>query len=323
MRGTHRARGLGWWGLVSWGFLLVAVGWGCSGGGDSRMADRDPARLIIVSGDRQVGVPGEELPEPLVVRLEDQFGNPVVGEPVTGAVVQGEGVLLPSTPAGALASQPQQDGAGSLVTVTTDAQGHAAFRLQVGTDGEAIMVEVTAPQLPQVGSVEFLTVVGLVVGLIDPVAIAIGANGRLVVVDRALNAVVRVHPVRGSASIVSSDAIGGGPPFFSPFGIAVEANGRLVVIDTVLNAVVRVDPVSGNRTIVSGCVAFDLPTFACTGGIVGSGPQLFFPRGIAVEATGQLVVVDEVLNAVVQRGPGEWEPHHRLGCYYWPYPTLP
>ena len=162
MRGTHWARGLGWLGLVGWGFLLVGVG-GCSGGGDSRMADRDTARLIIVSGDRQVGVPGEELPEPLVVRLEHRFGNPVVGEPVTGAVVQGDGVLLPSTPAGALASQPQQDGAGSLVTVTTDAQGQAAFRLQVGTDGEAIMVEVTAPQLPQVGSVEFLTVVGLVV----------------------------------------------------------------------------------------------------------------------------------------------------------------
>src|SRR5262249_8083947 len=50
------------------------------------VADRATARLIIVSGNNQVGQPGEILPEPLVVRLEDQFGNPLAGEPITGTI---------------------------------------------------------------------------------------------------------------------------------------------------------------------------------------------------------------------------------------------
>jgi hypothetical protein len=50
------------------------------------VADRDNVRLIQGSGNNQVGKPGELLPLPLVVRLEDQFFNPVGGVPVTGQV---------------------------------------------------------------------------------------------------------------------------------------------------------------------------------------------------------------------------------------------
>ena len=78
------------------------------------------------------------------------------------------------------------------------------------------------------------------------------------------------------------------PGFYLPRGIAVEATGGLVVVDRGLDkavrgspsaAVVRVDPVSGDRTIVSDDVT-------------GAGPAFTFPFGIAVEATGDLVVTD-------------------------------
>ena len=73
----------------------------------------------------------------------------------------------------------------------------------------------------------------------------------LVAVDSSLDAVVRVDPLTGDRTIVSSTSNGTGPAFNNPLGIAVEATGDLVVVDADLDAVVRVDPVTGDRTIVS------------------------------------------------------------------------
>jgi hypothetical protein len=225
------------------------------------VGDRETARLIIVSGDRQVGEPGQVLTAPLVVRLEDQFRNPVVAEPVSGAVVQGEGVLLASATAGPLSLQPPQASAGPPVTVPTDAQEQAAFRLQAGDSGKAIVVEVTAAALPQVPPVHFLTVIGL----ISPRGIAVEASNSLLVVDSDLRAVVRVDTVAGSAAIVTDPNTGRGPLFIEPLAVAVEATGRLVVVDAGLGAVLRVDPRTGDRAITSGCAALDAEG-RCVGG---------------------------------------------------------
>jgi hypothetical protein len=86
------------------------------------IADRSTARLIRVSGNNQVGQPGEDLPEPLVVQLEDQFGNPMGGEPVGAVIIQGEGTLRPAMPplgssGGALPLQSRDE------QISTDAQG--------------------------------------------------------------------------------------------------------------------------------------------------------------------------------------------------------
>jgi hypothetical protein len=72
--------------------------------------------------------------------------------------------------------------------------------------------------------------------------------------------------------------------FLNVVSIAVEPRRTLAVVDAVRKAVARVDPSSGDRTLVSGCV--DL---ACRN-IIGSGPQLRSPEGIAVEITGTLVL---------------------------------
>jgi hypothetical protein len=56
-----------------------------------------PAALVAASGDAQVGLAGEALSLPLVARLQDAFGNAVVGASVTFAVVDGGGsVATPS-----------------------------------------------------------------------------------------------------------------------------------------------------------------------------------------------------------------------------------
>jgi sugar lactone lactonase YvrE len=117
-----------------------------------------------------------------------------------------------------------------------------------------------------------------------PVAIAVEAAGTLVVLDMALSGprVLRVDPVSGTRTIVADAPAAGGPDVDSG-DIAVEATGDLVVLEKSsfprLIRVVRVDPVSGVRSLV-----FDATT--------GSGPVPVRPVGLAVEATGTLVLVD-------------------------------
>jgi hypothetical protein len=182
----------------------------------------------------------------LVVQLEDQFGNPMGGEPVRAVIIQGEGTLRPAMPplgssGGALPLQSRDE------QISTDAQGRAAFRLKLGDSEESIEVEVTAVSLPQVLPVQFLTVIGL----ISPRGIAVGVTNSLVVVDSDLRAVVRVDPVEGSAAIIAATNVGGGPPFIEPLAMAVEAAGALIIVDRRVKAVVRVDLHTGNRAIIS------------------------------------------------------------------------
>src|SRR5207244_3280248 len=69
--------------------------------------------LVPVAGNNQRVQPGEVLPEPLVGRLQDQFGNPVVGEAMAMRITRGEGSVI-------------------AADATTDAQGEARVRVQAG-----------------------------------------------------------------------------------------------------------------------------------------------------------------------------------------------
>ena len=110
------------------------------GGGTSRAATGP--QLIPVAGNNQSALPGQELPTPLVVRLEDQVGAPVVGAHLTATLLQGDAVFL------------------SAASTVTDAQGEARFRLQAGQGDADLVVEVAAPALPQVAPVQFLAIIG-------------------------------------------------------------------------------------------------------------------------------------------------------------------
>ena len=141
--------------------------------------------------------------------------------------------------------------------------------------------------------------------------------GHLVVTDPGLKVVVRVDPQTGDRTHVSGctaldaekrcvgEIIGAGPAFDRPAALAVEATGDLVVVDEGLGAVVRVDPHTGERTLVSGCPAIDAQG-NCQGPVIGEGPAFHSPWGIAIEATGALVVVD-----VRAESGGASQPPHR------------
>jgi hypothetical protein len=57
----------------------------------------DPTQFIILSGNNQIAQPGTGLPDSIVVRLADQYGNGVPGATVQWAVPNGGGVVSPST----------------------------------------------------------------------------------------------------------------------------------------------------------------------------------------------------------------------------------
>jgi hypothetical protein len=51
-------------------------------------------RLVSVAGNNQRGRIGEELLEPLIIRVEDEFNNPLAGVPVTAEILQGAAVFV-------------------------------------------------------------------------------------------------------------------------------------------------------------------------------------------------------------------------------------
>ena len=114
--------------------------------------DRASATLLEVSGNNQTAPPGETVPEPLVVRLEDQYGNPVPEATVMAEVTAGEAEVSQSPTAAV------QFGTGSQVTVMTDDRGEARFSLFVRETATAdITTTITAAG--RTGPVVFLTLI--------------------------------------------------------------------------------------------------------------------------------------------------------------------
>jgi len=77
--------------IVSFAATILLAG--CDSATDSGRAG-PPARLDIVSGDAQQAVAGEELPQPLVVKVLDAKGKPVKGQIVNFRVVSGGGSVF-------------------------------------------------------------------------------------------------------------------------------------------------------------------------------------------------------------------------------------
>ena len=104
--------------------------------------------------------------------------------------------------------------------------------------------------------------------------------------------VIKVDPVTGARTTISSNASATGPPFAGPEGIVVAPDGSILVGDYDAFAgggggVIRVDPATGTRTAVS------------ENGAPTGGPSFVDPSGLAVDSAGRIVVADA--SAVVIR----------------------
>ena len=83
--------------------------------------------------------------------------------------------------------------------------------------------------------------------------LAVDAAGNIIVAGDG-SGVVRVHPVTGAQTVVST-----GGQFQNPFGVAIDAGGRIFVADAA-GGITRVDPTTGAQTLFSWNGQLHAPT---------------------------------------------------------------
>lgn len=83
--------------------------------------------------------------------------------------------------------------------------------------------------------------------------VTLDANGHIIVVGDG-SGVVRIHPLNGSQTVVSS-----GGEFRTPFGVTIDSSGRIVVADAG-GGITRVNPTTGAQTRLSWNGQLHAPT---------------------------------------------------------------
>ncbi len=118
------------------------------------------------------------------------------------------------------------------------------------------------------------------IGPDEGAAVTINA-GDILVADNGSPRVIRVDPVSGAQTLVSSGGL-----FVAPIGLALEASGDILVTTPgTSRGVIHVNPINGAQTPVS------------TGGLFAN------PIGLAIEASGNILVSDQttLINGAVIR----------------------
>lgn len=118
---------------------LIATAASCARDATGSFArDNVPSQVTITSGDVQQATVGTELPQPLVVRVVNNKGKALSGQPVNFVVVGGNGHMLAGT-------------------AVTDANGEARDRWTLGTVADSQKVEARAVNSPTGQAIVFAT----------------------------------------------------------------------------------------------------------------------------------------------------------------------
>ena len=166
-----------------------------------------PTALAVILDDDPSGLTGEGLPNPLVVEVRDQYGDPVGGVPVTFAVSAGDGML-------------------SDTTVTTNVYGQAESTLILGTDPGTNTVEASVEGISQM--VIFNAEVSLPLPMPTALSIISGDNQSGLTGETLMNPfVVEVRDQNGNPmeGVTVTFAVSAGGGSLSDMSVDTDANG--------------------------------------------------------------------------------------------------
>ncbi|MCF6212654.1 MAG: Ig-like domain-containing protein, partial [Flavobacteriaceae bacterium] len=130
-----------------------------------------------------------------------------------------------------------------------------------------------------------------------PQGITVGSDGNIYVSDTGNNRIRKITPVgvvttiAGSGVYGFSDATGGLAQFANPRGVAVDASGNVFVGDTDNNKIRKIT-IAGVVTTLAGSGTYGFAD------ATGSLAQFANPRGLAVDASGNVYVADNENNKI-------------------------
>jgi adhesin/invasin len=216
-----------------------------------------PASLVIDSGNNQVGAAGSLLPNPLVVKLTDRYGNPVAGVTILFTVASGAGSL-------------------NATSLPTDSSGRAQVTWRLGSIGADHSVHASAGTLPAVTFTATATV-----GIPAQLTIVGGNNQRAVAGSTlSLPLIVRVTDQGGNVvpGVVVSFAVTGGGGSLSPATAMTGGDGQAAVNWTL-------GPVEGSNTAQASVTGLQPASFSAVG-TVGTVPVGSIAPAAATAAPG-------------------------------------
>ena len=198
-----------------------------------------------------------------------------------------------------------------LASGSSDGEGIAArFRrprgLATGNDGSIYVADTdnsTIRKISPTGTVTTLAGLAESTGSTDgtgsaarfnePAGVAVDGNGFLYVADTENSTIRKISPAGAVATLAgsplspgSANGNGSSARFNRPDGVAVDSAGNVYVADTQNNTIRKITP-SGNVTTLAG-----QPGTSGTADGAGSAARFNSPRGIAIDASGNLYVTD-------------------------------